>query len=85
MTRLSDGKQDDIDQLLKNNSLVKALQYSYSFLCSSVALDLVDSAIISCYITTRNVFATQDTSILPRIKLPLAILISTNLLTYKAI
>ena len=27
MTRLSDGKQDDIDWLLKNNSLVKALQF----------------------------------------------------------
>ena len=74
VTRLSDGKQDNIDRLLKNNSHVKALQYSYSFLCSGVALD---SAIISRHITTRNVFATKDTSILPRIKLP----ISTNLLT----
>jgi hypothetical protein len=83
MTRLSDGKQDDIDRLLKNNSLVKALQYSYSFLCSGVALDLVDSAIVLRHITTRNVFATKDTSILPRITS--AILISTNLLTYKAI
>ena len=61
------------------------MQYSYSLLCSDVDLDLVDSEIILCYITTRNVFATQDISILPRIKLLLAILISTNLLTYKAI
>jgi hypothetical protein len=63
MTWLSDGKQDDIDWLLKNNSLVKALQYSYSFLCSSVALDLVDSAITPRHITTRNIFVTSDTNI----------------------